>query len=146
VEKPADATLTGAERPAGAAVTGAAPVTREQLAVDLLDCLLEGCQVIGFDWKYVYVNAAAAAQGRQSSAELTGRTMMDCYPGIDRTPMFELLKRCMQERRPLSMQNEFEFGDGSSGWFELRFEPVPLGVCILSSTSRKRSAPRPRSP
>jgi signal transduction histidine kinase len=39
------------------------------------------------------------------------------------------------------MENEFTFPDGSKGWFELRFVPVPEGVCILSLdiTENKRS-------
>src|SRR5262249_17425769 len=40
------------------------------------------------------------------------------------------------------MENEFTFPDGSTGWFELRFLPVPQGACILSLdiTEQKRSA------
>lgn len=104
----------------------------DQLARDVLDHLLEGCQVVGFDGTYLYVNEAAATQGRTTVAGLMGRTMMACYPGIDETPMFSVLQRCMNERTPQRMENEFVYPDGSRGFFELRFEPVPLGVCILS--------------
>ena len=31
-----------------------------------------------------------------------------------------------------SMKNEFVFPNGSTGWFELRIEPVPEGILILS--------------
>jgi two-component system, cell cycle sensor histidine kinase and response regulator CckA len=108
----------------------------------VLDCLHEGCQVIGFDFTYLYVNEAAARQGRRTKADLVGRTMMECYPGIEMTPMFADLKHCMSERTHHRMENEFQFPDGSKGWFELRFEPVPEGVCILSLdiTQSKRSA------
>ena len=41
-----------------------------------LDNMMEGCQIIGFDWRYLYVNATAAKQGRSTVAALTGRTMM----------------------------------------------------------------------
>ncbi len=68
----------------------------ERLAAEVLDHLLEGCQVIGFDWRYLYVNETVANQGRRSKAQLIGQTMMDCYPGIDGTPMFSTLRRCMQ--------------------------------------------------
>ncbi|MEO6710467.1 MAG: PAS domain-containing protein, partial [Planctomycetota bacterium] len=71
----------------------------ERVARDVLESLLEGCQVIGFDWKYLYVNEAAALQGRKSKQALLGRTMMECYPGIDQSPFFGVLRRCMQERK-----------------------------------------------
>ena len=107
----------------------------------LLDHLLEGCQVIGHDWRYVYVNETAASHGRTTPDALVGRTMMEAYPGIDATPMFDVLRTCMVERTPHELENEFDFGDGTTAWFELRFEPVPAGVFILSIdvTSRHRA-------
>jgi len=112
------------------------------IAEDVLDSLLEGCQVIGFDWTYLYVNDTVVTQGRLSREQLLGRTMMECYPGIEASPMFSALRRCMTERRHDRMENEFTFPDGSNGWFELRFIPVPEGTCILSLdiTGVKRSA------
>ena len=103
-----------------------------RIALDALDSLLEGCQVIGFDWKYLYVNDTVIAQGRQSREQLLGRTMMECYPGIESTPMFDSMRRCMTDRAHHRMENEFSFPDGSKGWFQLRFVPVPQGVCVLS--------------
>jgi hypothetical protein len=105
---------------------------QDTLAIDVLDRLLEGCQVVGFDWRYLYVNEAVAAQSRRQRHELVGRTMMECFPGIEATPMFAALRRCMHDRNYGRMDNEFQFPDGSKGWFELRFIPVPEGVCVLS--------------
>jgi PAS domain S-box-containing protein len=78
------------------------------------------------------VNEAAAKQGRKSKEELLGHSMMQIYPGIDRTEMFNHLRNCMTNRVPHEMNNEFTFQDGSKGWFELHIEPVPEGVLILS--------------
>jgi len=97
-----------------------------------LDSMLEGCQIIDYDWRYIYVNEAAAKQGRKKKEELLGYTMMQVYLGIDRTIMFSHLRNCMTNRVPHQMDNEFTFPDGSKGWFELHMEPVPGGVLILS--------------
>ncbi len=119
----------------------------ESIAREVLSSLAEGCQVIGFDWTYLYVNDAVLAHGRATREELIGRTMMECYPGIEDTPMFVAIERCMVERRPHRMENEFRFPDGSKGWFELRFVPVPQGTCLLSLdiTEQKRAADELRS-
>ncbi|HYA77398.1 MAG TPA: PAS domain S-box protein, partial [Verrucomicrobiae bacterium] len=97
-----------------------------------LDSMLEGCQIIDYDWRYIYVNEAAAKQGRKKKEELLGYTMMQVYLGIDRTKMFSHLRNCMTNRVPQQMDNEFTFPDGSKGWFELHMEPVPEGVLVLS--------------
>jgi PAS domain S-box-containing protein len=107
----------------------------------VLDSLHEGCQVIGFDFTYLYVNDTVAAQAKTSKDALRGRSMMECFPGIEHTPMFTALRHVMTERVHHRMENEFTFPDGSQGWFELRFVPVPRGVCILSLdiTDQKRA-------
>ena len=100
--------------------------------------MIEGYQVIDCGWRYVYVNEAAAEQGRQSREKLIGRTMMEMYPGIEKTEMFRHLKKCMIERVPYQMENEFIFPDGSKGWFELRIEPTHEGVLVLSMDITER--------
>lgn len=111
------------------------------LAYDVFDGLLEGCQVISPEWRYLFLNDAVARQARRPKEELLGRTMMDAFPGIENTPMFFLLRRSMEDRLFREMENEFTFPDGSKGWFDLRFEPVPEGVLILSVeiTERKHA-------
>ncbi len=97
-----------------------------------LDYMIEGCQIIDYDWRYVYVNAAAAKQGRKTKEELLGFTMMQVYPGIERTELFSHLRNCIINRLPQKIDNEFAFPDGSKGWFELHVDPVPEGILILS--------------
>ena len=118
----------------------------DAVARGVLDSLLEGCQVVGFDFRYVYLNDTATRHGQHSREELLGRTMMECYPGIESTPMFERLSRCMADRVHDRMENEFPLPDGTTGCFELRFVPVPQGVCVLSLdvTSDKRARERLR--
>ena len=115
-----------------------------------LDALREGFQIIGFDWSYVYVNPAAARHGRRTPTELTGRSISDMYPGIERTALFEMMRKCMAERTTQLLENQFTFPDGSQRWFELRIQPVPSGICVYSSDidDRKRreltaGTPRP---
>ncbi|MCB0397185.1 MAG: PAS domain-containing protein [Flavobacteriales bacterium] len=107
-----------------------------------LDDLIEGYQLIGFDWRYLYVNKAVIKQSKYTSKnDLVGHTMMEKYPGIETTDLFKLLEKCMKTRTSSTMINEFTFPDNSKGWFELRIEPVPRGLFILSIdiTERKRA-------
>ena len=46
-----------------------------------LDCLEEGFQIIGPDWRYVYVNPAAARHGRRDASELIGTPIIEATSG-----------------------------------------------------------------
>ncbi|MBI3176027.1 MAG: PAS domain S-box protein [Chloroflexi bacterium] len=107
----------------------------------LLDNMLEGCQIIDFDWRYIYLNDIAAQQGRRKSEEMLMRTMMEMYPGIEDTALFAALQTCMQQRISIKLENQFIYPDGSTAWFDLRIEPVPEGIFILSIdiTDRKQA-------
>ncbi|HQT91716.1 MAG TPA: response regulator, partial [Candidatus Kryptobacter bacterium] len=96
-----------------------------------LDHMMEGCQIIGQGFRYLYLNDVAVEHSRNTRGDLLGRTIMDVYPGIESSEMFASLKRCMSERIPLRLEYEFEYPDGLKSWFNLSFEPVPEGVFIL---------------
>ena len=97
-----------------------------------LENMIEGCQLIGFDWRYLYLNRAAAIHNRRPNEELLGRKMTDLWPGIEATGVFALLRRCLEERIALHAEVEFAFPDGGKGWFDVSAQPVPEGVFVLS--------------
>src|SRR5690606_28185720 len=115
-------------------------IQRHELPRQVLDNLIEGCQVIDEEFRYAYVNDAVVAQARLPREELLGRTMMECYPGIENTHMFAALAKCMETRSSDTIENLFEFPDGQKAWFELRMEPVPGGIAILSIDVTERKS------
>lgn len=103
-----------------------------------MDNMLEGCQIISRDWRYLYVNDAAVKHGKATRENLLGKTMMEAYPGIEFTELFTVLERCMNERKSKFIENIFTFPDGSIGWFELSIQPVNEGLFILSQDITER--------
>ena len=99
-----------------------------------------GGEVPSPELRYLYVNEVVARQGRRSRRELLGKTMMEVYPGIDETPMFAVLSRCMRDRVAETMENEFVHDDKSRSWFELRLLPCRLGLVVVSLDSTERKA------
>ncbi len=108
-----------------------------------LDNILESCQLLDFDWRYLYLNDAAAVQNRRPNAELLGHRMPDAWPGIEATPVFALLRGCMEGRVAAHEETEFSFADGAKGWFDVRVQPVPEGIFVLSiDISERKQAER----
>ncbi|MFN8242204.1 MAG: PAS domain S-box protein [Bacteroidales bacterium] len=98
-----------------------------------LENMIEGCQIIDFNYRYIFVNEVAATQARMKRSRLEGRVMTNIFPGIEQTPMFMLLKRCMQERIAAEIDNLFEYHDKTTSWFRLKMIPVPEGLFIMSN-------------
>ena len=103
-----------------------------------LDKMLEGVQIIGFDWRYLYVNDALTQHAKYSKEELLGYTVLEKYPGIEKTEIYKVYQQCFDKRISIQLENEFKFPDNSKGWFELSFQPVPEGIFILSVDITKR--------
>lgn len=104
-----------------------------------MENMLEGCQIIDFDLRYLYLNKTAAQHANKSKDELLGHTMMEVYPDIENTALFESLQRNMNNRTSEYLVNEFRFNDGSTSWFELSIQPVPEGLFILSIDITERT-------
>ncbi len=114
----------------------------------ILENLLEGYQIIDQEWRYIYLNASALKAAKMDAEQLIGKTMMECYPGIENTKMFSVLQSVMETQEPERISNEFAYPGGSKGWFELSIQPNPDGGIIVMSndiTSMIRAQLRERS-
>jgi PAS domain S-box-containing protein len=98
----------------------------------IMDNMLEGCQIIGYDWKYKYLNEAAVNDCRMDRSELINHTLMECFPEIEKTMIFSVLKECMEKRQSRRIFNEFVYNDKSRGYFNISISPVEQGLFLLT--------------
>jgi len=103
-----------------------------------LDSMIEGCQIVGFDWRYLYLNRSADRHNRRPGGELLGKTVMESWPGITETRVFALEQSCMADRTAHNLETEFIFPDGHRGWFRLIIQPVTEGIAIYSEEITER--------
>lgn len=104
----------------------------EERYKSVLSGMLEGCQIIGFDWRYIYINPSAEKQNRIPAEALLGQNYHEMWPGIEETYVYSRIKDCLENGVSSQFENEFMYADGSKAWFDLRIQPVPEGVFILS--------------
>lgn len=109
---------------------------------DVLDNMLEAAQVLSYDWRYLYLNDAAARNGRQLKEEMLGKKVMDRFPGFEETEMFAVLSECMRTRIPKIAEFEFTYPEGSTAWYAFSIQPCPEGLFILALdfTDRKKAS------
>jgi PAS domain S-box-containing protein len=98
----------------------------------MLENMIEGVQLIGYDWKYLYLNKALERQADVKRNDLIGKTMFEVYPGIEKTEMFKNLQNAMINKQRIVFNNEFTFPNGKTDIFELSVQPVNEGLFLLS--------------
>lgn len=107
----------------------------------IYNVLLEGVQVVDKDLRYLYVNNALLKQVGMRRKELIGFTMPECYPGVEKTKIFETLQKSISDGKSRTYENKFIFPDGSVGWYKLGIQPLWDVLFIFSKdiTEEKRS-------
>ena len=103
-----------------------------------LENMVEGYQIIGRDWRYLFVNDVAAGQIQRTKEEMIGSLLMEVQPGIEKTDLFPLLQLCMEFRHPQEMVDKSTFSDGSPVWYQYSIQPAPDGILILSNDVTER--------
>lgn len=107
----------------------------------IFENISEGCQIISKDFRYLYVNKAAANQVNKTREEVLGKTIIDFYPGIEEKGMLKIFQRCIANGTSHNVEFEFTRPDGFLAYYKLNIQPVPEGLFILSVdiTERKQA-------
>ncbi|MBI5654550.1 PAS domain S-box protein [Candidatus Uhrbacteria bacterium] len=103
-----------------------------KLLHDVIGEMHEGVRVVGRDWRYLYVNTAAARQCMVDRKKMLGKPITDCHQGIEKTVLFSKLKQSMAQKKSFRLEHEYVLPDKSTRTFECYLHPVSEGVLILS--------------
>jgi PAS domain S-box-containing protein len=106
---------------------------RDQRYQSILDGILEGCQIIDYEWRYLFVNAIAARHSGHVKTALINHTIMELYPDFIKHPLYSAFQRCMNERKSQYFETELDNPDGTSAWYAFSIQPIPEGIFVLSS-------------
>jgi two-component system sensor histidine kinase UhpB len=108
-------------------------ITKEQQFRFLMENMQQGVQLLDFEWRYLFVNKALIKQSRiAEEGEFVGVKITDKFPRFEHTSQFAVMQKCMTNRVAESLETEYEFADGSKGWFQISIQPVPEGLFVLS--------------
>jgi PAS domain S-box-containing protein len=107
----------------------------------LLESLPDSVFVLDREYRHLVVNQAAEQFTGMLREKLIGAKLADLFPGIEKTRFYACFQRVMEDRRPETVTDRFEFPDGRQGWYELDVYPVPEGIlCISRDITEKKAA------
>jgi PAS domain S-box-containing protein len=105
--------------------------------VEVLANLVDGFVVFDREWRYTYVNAAAARMSSRTPEELLGRVLWEVFPDMVRMPLYKHFRRAVEEKVAV----QFEQYATCKLWFECRCQPAGEGLAVYFTdiTERKRA-------
>jgi PAS domain S-box-containing protein len=102
-----------------------------------LSSLADGFVILDREWRYIYVNTAAARMLGKTTEELLGHLVWEALPESARLPGFGCFCKAIEENVAL----QFEQYSPGRGWFEYRCQPTSDGLAVYFAdiTDRKRA-------
>jgi two-component system, cell cycle sensor histidine kinase and response regulator CckA len=96
-----------------------------------LDGMMEGCQIIDFEWRFLYMNNIATRYSNHTKEQLIGHKLMEVFPGFERFDVFTAYERCMKERTSQHITSRLDDLNGDKRWYEVSIQPIPEGIFVL---------------
>ncbi len=94
----------------------------------VLERMTDGFASFDRQWRYIYVNAAAAKMLNKSPAELLGRCIWDVFPDLKFTRFYTGLHAALHEQRFVELE---EYYEPHHCWYNCRCYPTEEGLAII---------------
>jgi PAS domain S-box-containing protein len=114
-------------------------VAAHRRTTTILESISDGFNTFDREWRYTYVNAAAAKMVGKAREELLGKNLWELWPHASDSPFGVAYRRAVAENVPL--QVEAFYPEPLNAWFEVRCYPSPEGLALFftDTTERKRT-------
>ena len=105
----------------------------------ILEQMSDGFAAFDHDWRYTYINTAAAKALHMNPEQLLGKSIWEMWPPAYDLPLGVNFRRSLEENVP--MQFETYYPSPLNRWFEYRCHPTPEGLVTFFSdiTERKHA-------
>ncbi len=112
--------------------------SRQRLAT-VLESISDGFNTFDRQWRYTYVNPAAARVLGKTREELLGKNLWELWPHALDSPFGVAYRRAVTDNVPVHV--EAFYAEPLNAWFEVRCYPSPDGLSLFftDTTARKRA-------
>jgi PAS domain S-box-containing protein len=102
----------------------------------ILESISDGFVVFDREWRYAYVNPAAARMVHKSREEVLGKNVWELWPYTADSPFAAAYRHAVAEN--ISVPVEAFYSEPLNGWFEIRCYPSPEGLSFFFTDVTKR--------
>ncbi|HYL34972.1 MAG TPA: PAS domain S-box protein [Bryobacteraceae bacterium] len=110
--------------------------TAHRKTTAMLESIHDGFITLDREWRYHYVNPAAARMLGKTPEELLGKNFWELWPLAEDSPFGTAFRQAVAENAPV--QVEAFYGEPLNLWFEVRCHPSPQGLSLFFSDTTER--------
>jgi len=99
---------------------------------DTFDNLPEGASIIGFDWRYKYVNKIIANRLGLKPEEVIGKRFTDILHNVENYAVYPFIERCLTKREYGSIEVEVPRRGKGLVFLQFSIQPTREGAFMLS--------------
>ncbi|HYE91499.1 MAG TPA: PAS domain S-box protein, partial [Terriglobales bacterium] len=105
---------------------------------DALDRITDAFVVLDREWRFLYINAAAARMARRAPAELVGRVIWEAYPDVVGTDLERGYRRAAEQQELQRFETHYAPLDL---WVQVTVYPSPTGITVNAQdiTARRKA-------
>jgi PAS domain S-box-containing protein len=105
----------------------------------ILDNISDGFSTFDHEWRYTFINAAAAKMLGRPAEEVLGRNCWELWPYAADSRFGDACRRAVAENAPVRV--EAFYAEPLNAWFDVRFYPSTDGLSIFftDTTERRRA-------
>lgn len=102
----------------------------------ILESIFDGFVALDREWRYTYVNPAAARMLGKAPGEMLGKSLWELWPHAAGLPFGAAHRRAVEENIPV--QVEAYYPEPLNGWFDVRSYPSPEGLSLFFTNTTVR--------
>lgn len=93
----------------------------------ILESISDPFAVLDREWRYVYLNEAAARAAFGARDDLIGRRLVEIAPDAEESPFLQAYRTAMDERTAVQVE---AYSTALEGWYEAHAYPSPTGIAV----------------
>lgn len=98
-----------------------------------MDNMFIHCFIIGFDWRFKYLNESVADISNTTINQLLDKDIRTLFPASSNKRVFDFFKVSLEEKARLQFHASFILNKGNQRWFRFKVNPIDLGIFVVAN-------------
>ncbi|MES2477957.1 MAG: PAS domain-containing sensor histidine kinase [Bacteroidota bacterium] len=98
-----------------------------------MDNMFIHCFIIGFDWRFQYLNESVADISNSTIDSLLDRDIRISFPNSSNKEVYDFFQVSLEKKTRQEFRASFTFNNGSQRWFRFKVNSINVGIFVVAN-------------